>query len=134
MKKILFWTLAVLLSLNGLFFMTNIYAVGNPEAAVEMHDDLHPEAGPVVAIAKVINVFLTGLLYVLGAWGMIRRKPRLAKSAIWGSLIFTLFYIYQFIAWGRSHPRVWLDFAIFGTIGITLGLSSYLWARAQKKR
>jgi hypothetical protein len=116
----------ILMVLNGLFFCANIYVLGNTQAAIAMHDDLAPDAGPSIANAKVLICFFVGLCYLIAAWGMARDRNRLALVGIGGFVLFDGFYLIELILWGKSHPRVWFDFGIFGGISLVIGIFSWL--------
>lgn len=117
---------SVLLLLNGLFFVSNIYVIGDRKAAIEMHNDLFPNASAFVANAKVIVCFVTGILYLLAAYGLLRNKSNFVISGIMGAIVFIGFYIIELILWGRSHPRVWIDFSIFGGLSLIYGIYSLI--------
>ena len=72
--KILKIAVLVLTTANGLFFASNIYVIGNPEAALEMHEDLPPDAGYLWAYAKGTECFYNRYLYLISAYGIIRKK------------------------------------------------------------
>lgn len=116
--------LIVLLVLNGLFFASNIYVLGDTAAAIEMHDDLAPTASPFVANLKVASCFATGILYLLAALGFVRRRPALVACGVWGFALFDGLFLYELAAWGLSHPRVWLDFAVFGGLALLFGVAA----------
>ena len=116
-SKILKRVITVLLFANGIFFISNIYVIGNTEAAVAMHADLAPGASPFMAQAKVIVTFLTGILYVLCAIGLITKRKSLVREGIIASAIFTGFYILEIILW-PAHPLVWLGFLIMGGLAV----------------
>ncbi len=117
--------LLLLLVLNGVFFVSNIYVLGDTPAAVAMHDDLAPSASPAVANAKVVVTFAAGALYLLTAIGVARGRRGLAACGVAAFLLFDGLYVYELAAWGRSHPRVWIDFAIFGGLALTFGIFSW---------
>lgn len=123
--------LLVLLVLNGVFFASNIYVLGDTAAAIAMHDDLAPTASPFVANLKVAVCFATGVLYLLAALGFVRRRPALVACGVWGFAVFDGLYLYELAAWGLSHPRVWLDFAVFGGLALLFGVSAWREQRRQ---
>jgi hypothetical protein len=107
-------------------FCSNIYVLGNTQAAIAMHNDLAPTAGPFIANAKVLNCFFVGLCYLIAAWGIARGRNRLAVVGVGGFVLFDGFYLIELILWGKSHPRVWFDFSIFGGISLVIGIFSCL--------
>ena len=112
--------------LNGVFFMCNIYVLGNREEIINMHQDLVPAAGAFIANAKVIGVFITGILYIITAVSIIRKKYRSAfTSIISGFVINNGLYIAQLIMWAKIHPRIWIHLGIFG--GLNLIHLIYTW-------
>lgn len=115
----------ILMVLNGLFFIANIYVLGNTQEAIAMHDDLTPTAGAVMANAKVINCFVVGLCYLAAAWGIARRRSVLALFGVLGFVLFDGFYLLELVLWGSSHTRVWVDFSIFGGISLVIGIFSW---------
>lgn len=115
----------ILMILNGLFFIANIYVFGNTKEAIAMHDDLAPTAGAVMANAKVINCFVVGLCYLAAAWGIARRRSVLILFGVWGFALFDGFYLLELVLWGSTHTRVWVDFSIFGGISLAIGIFSW---------
>lgn len=115
----------LLLVLNGLFFVSNIYVLGDAAAAVAMHGDLAPTVSPVVANVKVIVTFTTGALYLLAAAGILRHRRALAACGVAAFVLFDGLYLYELTAWGRSHPRVWIDFTVFGGLSLLFGAMSW---------
>jgi hypothetical protein len=124
-KKIGTTIILILMILNGLFFVSNIYVLGNTEAAIEMHDDLPRSASALLANAKVIDCFIVGILYLVAAYGIIREKYSLALAGVVGCVLFVGLYVFQLIMWAGEHPRMWLDFAIFGGLSLLLGVYSW---------
>ena len=119
--------IAVFMMLNGIFFMSNIYVLGDHEAAIAMHDDLSPEAGPVMVQAKVLNCFVVGILYLLSGIGLLRANSHLASLGALGCLVFLALYGVELIMWGDTHTRVWIDFSIFGGVSFIFGMVSFLY-------
>jgi amino acid permease len=127
-------TIALLMILNGLFYASNIYVLGNHEAAIAMHDDLSPDAGPIITMAKVLVCFVVGICYLVAGLGIFSSKKDLVQLGVWGCLLFLALYIIELILWGTTHTRVWRDFAIFGGVSIVFGLFSYrYWKNAKEK-
>jgi hypothetical protein len=125
-KKISNAFFLTLLILNGLFFLCNIYVIGNREEIIKMHQDLVPAAGAFIANAKVIGVFITGILYIITALCIIKKKYRPAFTAIIsGFVINNGLYIAQLIMWADIHPRIWIHLGIFG--GLNLVHVIYTW-------
>ena len=118
-------TVIVLMVLNGLLFVSNIYVLGDTPAAIAMHDDLAPDAGAFMAQGKVLNCFISGILYLIAAWGFIRRRDSLALYGVIGAAFFIGFYLVELVLWGTTHTRVWLDFSVFGGLSLVLGLASW---------
>jgi len=118
-----------LLTLNGLLFVSNLYVLGNTQAALAMHTDPAPTAGPVMAKAKVIVCFGAGMLYLIAAWAIASRKPRWAIAGVVGVLVFDGFYLVELVLWGHRHPQVWLGFSLFGGLGLALGWYCWLASR-----
>ena len=116
----------VLMILNGLMFISNIYVFGDREAAIEMHDDLAPSSSELVAITKVVVVFIVGILNLVTAIAILRKKYSFALAGFIGFLIFDGLYLIQIIIWAEEHPRIWIDFSIFGTLSLIFGIFS-LW-------
>ncbi|MCP4132462.1 MAG: hypothetical protein GY754_15930 [bacterium] len=117
--------LLVIMILMGLLFISNIYVLGNVEAAIEMHDDLAPTASAFMVNTKVLICFVVGILYVLSAYGIIRKKYSLALAGIIGFILFDGFYIVQLVMWAGIHPRMWIDFSIFGGLSLLFGVFSW---------
>ncbi len=63
----------IMMILNGLLFISNIYVLGNREAAINMHDDLAPSSSALMVNAKVILCFIVGILYIVSVFGIIRK-------------------------------------------------------------
>ena len=119
----------LLMILNGLLFVSNIYVLGDTKAATEMHTDLSPTAGPAMANGKVIVCFVAGILYLIAACAVLARKRHLAIAGVIGFVIFDGFYLVELAMWGSSHFQVWLGFGIFGGLGLAIGWYSWLTSR-----
>lgn len=131
MKLSLLKIAAVLMLLNGLFFMSNIYVLGDTPEAIAMHDDLARDASPFMVQGKVVNCFLVGLGYLISGIGILRNRPKLGQWGFWAAIFFIGFYLVELVLWGKSHPRVWTDFAIFGGISAIWGILSYrIWRKS----
>lgn len=124
-KKAFHYTFVSLTLLTGLFFMSNIYVLGNTPAAIAMHDDLPRDANALTANTKVIICFITGALFAVTAVGIFRKKYKASVSGVIGCILFDGFYIFQLIMWSDQHPRMWIDFAVFGSICMLLGVFSW---------
>ena len=118
--------IVILMMLNGLLFISNIYVFGNREAAIGMHDDLAPTASDLMVNAKVVLCFVVGFLYVVSAIGIMKKKYALALSGVIGFILFDGFYILELILWSKTHPRVWIDFSVFGGLSLLIGIYSWL--------
>lgn len=125
MDKIVKTVMLSLMILNGLLFISNIYVLGNNEAAINMHTDLAPSASTLMVNAKVIICFIVGMLYLVSAFGIIRRKFNLALAGIIGFILFDGFYIIELALWSRIHPQVWFGFIIAGGLSLLIGLYSF---------
>lgn len=125
MKKIAKWFLIVLLILNGLFFITNIYVIGDVQSGIKMHDDLSPNASPLMVNFKVINVFCTGILYLISGIGLIINRKRMILTGVLGSIIFVGFYVAELTLWGNEHKNVWLGFLTLGLLSIIFGILNF---------
>ena len=115
----------IVIILNGLLFISNIYVLGNREAAIEMHNDLAPSASALMVNSKVILCFIVGILYIISAFGIIRKKYGLALAGIIGFVFFEGFYVVELVMWAKIHPRIWLDFGRFGGISLLIGVYSW---------
>lgn len=115
----------IVMILNGLLFVSNIYVLGNMEAAIHMHTDLAPSANALMVNSKVIICFIVGILYIVSAFGIIRRNYDLALAGVIGFVLFDGFYIVELIMWAGIHSRIWIDFSIFGGLGLIIGLYSW---------
>lgn len=124
-KKIAKWFLVVFMILNGLLFISNIYVLGNTEAAIKMHDDLAPTAGALMANLKVLDCFIVGILYIIAAAGIITKRYKLSAAGVAGFVLFDGLYIIQIIMWASIHPRIWFDFSIFGGVSLIFGIFSW---------
>ncbi len=132
MKKTMQIILVGLMILNGLLFVSNIYVINDREAAIAMHDDLAPTASALMANLKVLCCFVTGLMYITAAFGIIRNKLQLAWFGVLGFLMFDGLYLVQLYMWWEIHPRIWIDFTVFGGISLLIGL--YSLSKAVKSR
>ncbi len=115
----------VLMVLNGLLFVSNIYVIGDIQAIIAMHDDLAPSSSPLLANTKVIVCFITGLLYLASAIGIMKKKHLSGILGFAGFLLFDGLYLYQLVIHAAIHPRIWIDFGIFGTLSLIIGLFSF---------
>ncbi len=113
--------IGVLAVLNGLFFASNIYVLGNREAALRMHEDLAPTASALLANLKVIVCFVTGVLYVGAGVGLLCRRPAWCLGGAAGSVLFLAFYAVEIVLWAGTHPVTLLGFCIFGGLALLIG-------------
>lgn len=126
-KKITNIIVLSLIILNGIFFMCNIYVIGNREEIINMHQDLMPTASDFIANSKVIGVFITGILYIITVVSIIRKKYGFALVAIiFGFIINNGLYLIQLIMWANIHPRIWIHLAIFGGLNLLYVIYSLL--------
>ncbi len=116
----------VVMILNGLLFASNIYALGNREAALQIHSDLAASASTLMVNTKVILCFIVGILYLVAAGGIVRKRYGLAWAGIIGFALFDGFYLVELMLWAGTHPPVWLGFGIFGSLGLLIGAFSWL--------
>ena len=124
-KKIGTILILSIMILSGMMFTSNIYVLGNREAAIDIHEDLSPSASVLMANAKVIDVFLVGILHLVAAYGIIRKRYKLALAGVIACVLFVGLYIVQIILWTDIHPRIWTDFSIFGGVSIVIGVFSW---------
>ncbi len=120
--KILRLVLLAGMMLNGLLFVSNIYVLGDTQAAINMHDDLPLTANPFLVNVKVIITFITGILFLVAAFAIIRRNHNLALTGVFGFALFDSFYILELAMWAGVHPRIWADFSIFGGLALLFGV------------
>ena len=125
-KRILNIIILILMIANGLFFITNIYVLGNREEAIKIHEDLAPNTSAIMANIKVLNVFFVGLLFLISAYGIIRKKYNYAIAGIIAAILFIGLYIFQIIIWAKTHPQIWISFIIFGSLSVIFGIYSWL--------
>jgi hypothetical protein len=124
--------LLVIMILNGIFFAVNIYVLGDREAAIAMHLDLAPTASALMANTKVLVTFASGVLYLLAAFAIIRRKRALALSGVLACIIFNSLYGVELAKWGSFHFWVWKGFFLAGGLSFLIGVYSYLnWRRRE---
>jgi len=112
--------------LNGLLFISNIYVLGDRAAALQMHTDLAASASELLVNTKVIVCFIAGILYLVAAGGIIWRRSRLALAGVIGFALFDGFYLVELMLWGGVHPQVWMGFGLFGSLGLLIGVFSWL--------
>jgi hypothetical protein len=49
----------------------------------------------------------------------------LALAGIIGFVLFDGSYIVELIMWAEIHPRIWIDFSIFGGVSLLIGIYSW---------
>ena len=67
---------------------------------------------------KVIDCFLVGILYIIGAIGLLRNKNKTAIYVLISAVLFISFYILEIISWSTVYPVVWVYFGIMGGINL----------------
>jgi membrane protein implicated in regulation of membrane protease activity len=82
-----------------------------------------------LANAKVIDCFVVGILYLVAAFGIIRKKYNLALAGVIACVLFVGLYIYQLIVW--PNVNAWIGFVIFGGLSLLFGI--YSWRYWQKR-
>ena len=97
-----------------------------------MHDDLAPTTGAILANTKVLTCFIVGILYLISAIGIFRKKYSLAMAGMLGFILFDGLYIVQIILYADIHPRIWFDFSVFGGLSFLIGLFSFWHWRIRK--
>lgn len=123
----------VLMLLNGLFFISNIYVLGNTVAAIKMHDDLPRDASALLANAKVLVCFFTGIFYVITVIAIIKKRYLWALAGVIGSTMFVGLYIIEFMAAKNIHIGMLIGFLIFGILSIIYGIFSWYYWHSQIK-
>ena len=86
MKKFGKSILVILMIINGLLFVSNIYVLGDHQGAIKMHDDLASTASAFMANLKVLNCFFVGILYLISAFGIIKKRYHLTLAGVLGAL------------------------------------------------
>ncbi len=122
----------ILIIAQGLMFVSGVYVLGDREAAIEMHEDLAPTASVLMANAKVLLSFVVGILYLMTAYGILRRKYSLALAGVIGFAIFDGFYVIELVMWAKVNPWTWIGFCTFGSMGLLIGAYS-LWIWRKRK-
>jgi len=117
---------------NGVLFVIGTYVLGDTAAAIEMHEDLAPDASPLLVNTKVIIAFVVGLLYLLAAFGVLTRRHRLALAGVIAFALFDGFYVVELVLWAGTNPGAWIGFCIFGSISALIGAYSWwIWKKAE---
>lgn len=120
-KKTGSFSLIILMILCGLFLMSNIYVLGNRQAAIEMHEDLAATVSTFMVNLKVLVCFFTGLLYVIAGIALIRKQYKYCLAGLIGTGLFITLYIIEIILWIKIHPRLLFYFSIAGSISLLFG-------------
>lgn len=117
---------------NGLMFISGTYVLGDRKAAIEMHEDLAPSASDLMVNAKVVISFVVGILYLIAAYGIIRKKYNLALAGVIGFAIFDGFYVIELVLWAKTNPGTWMGFCIFGSLALLFGAYSlWVWRKRE---
>jgi hypothetical protein len=120
------FALLAIMILNGIFFTVNIYVLGDRTAAIAMHLDLAPTAGTLMVNAKVLVTFIAGILYLLAAFGLVRKRPGFLLSGVVACILFNGLYAVEIVKWGSFHPWVWKGFFTAGGLSFLIGACSYV--------
>lgn len=121
-------SLLLMMVFLGILFIANIVVLGNYDAAIKMHWDLSPAAGDLLVTGKVLVCFITGVLYLVAAAGIIRHRFALVRAGLAGSALFFGYYLVELVSWGSSYPPVWIGFFSFGFLTLVIGIySAWKW-------
>ncbi len=122
MMKVINWVMLGGMVLIGLFFGSNIYVLGDTASAIQMHEDLSPSASPLLVNMKVVITFITGILFLIAAFAIIRKNHNLSVAGTIGFALFDGFYLLELAMWANIHPRIWIYFSTVGGIVFLLGI------------
>lgn len=119
----------ILMVSNGLLFISNIYTMGDPQAAMDIHEDLAASASLFMINAKLLICFIAGILYLATAVATIFKKAWAALTAVIACVLFDGLYIVELIMWWNINPWVWFGFCLFGGLSLLFALYSWRWSR-----
>jgi hypothetical protein len=114
-----------LLILNGLIFVASLPALIDPDFALRIHSDLYPESGMLMIFLKSVICFLSGVTYLIAAYGYYHRSL-LVFAGVLGSVPFFLLYLVELSCWGTFYLPVWVGFMTFGLASLIIMTGSYL--------
>lgn len=120
----------ILMIFLGILFITNIIVFGDTSAAIRMHWDLSPSAGDLIVEGKVLVCFITGLLYLIAAAGILRQRYLLASAGVVGAILFLGYYLIELLSWGGTYSPVWTGFFTFGGVNLIVGIYSAMILRS----
>jgi len=126
MKKVIKIILPILMLLNGLIFILSISVLGNREAALQMHTDVIPTASTLMLNMKLWIVIIIGILYIISAIAIFMKKYHLAIVGVIAFIVFEVSYIIELIMWAQVNPSMWINFGIFGSLSLIIGIYSWL--------
>lgn len=133
LKKVFKWIFVTVLLLNGLFYMSNIVVLGNGENIKAMHEDISPAATNLECNLKVVNVFITGLLFFCAAVFIIKKRYTFSLLGVIGTLNFLFMYVYQIVKWGDTHKAMYIGLFTYGVVATINGIGTLLfWQKGLK--
>lgn len=121
----------LLLILNGIIFVSSLPALFDPSMALRIHSDLSPDAGYLMIFAKSIICLLTGLAYLIAAYGFHRCSSRIIFGTL-GAIPFFVLYLVEISFWGLYYPHVWVGFLTFGVLSLIISISCLILGRRYK--
>lgn len=125
-KEILF---LLLLIVNGIIFTISLPAIFDISIAMMIHSDIFPDSQYLIIQAKSIICFITGIAYLIAAYGFHHRSSLVIAGTL-GAIPFFLLYLVEIYLWGQFYPQVWIGFFLFGLLSLVIAISCYiLWKK-----
>jgi hypothetical protein len=118
----------VVMVVNGLLFVGQVYLFPDATAALRVHRDLAPDADFQLVALKVLAWGLAGLAWVVSGIGLMTGRRDWLPAAFVGFLLVDGLYVAQFWMWGDTLLTVWAWFGVFGTLAfVYAAVARHVW-------
>ncbi len=111
---------------NGLWFLRNVFWIGDPATAIANNPDIPEFAAPGLVIGKMVVLLMVGLDYILAFVNILMKRYEFAKFAMFGTTLLIVTFFIEAMLWSSRYSEIWEPFAWWTTIGL-LHVGTAIW-------